>query len=228
MSRRIGNRSRGRSPRASRARLKNQVGRLNAPYINSPLCPPQALGRPPRIMTPCWLPQEFPLHLQHRGSPMAEMKKRRKRLQIFEPLKDAEFLVHNEDGTFTGSSHNNAQDFSNFLRKTNMPIKRLLPRLQNLSKKEIVTRIAAAKTFAHLMEGFHAKALQIKLSSGEGAKGLIDPSSHAWGDKSPRFSRNCNATNPNGKNKEVVLSTLSYRCSPLSTFNAERDTFYVS
>ena len=90
-----------------------------------------------------------------------------------------------------------------------MPIKGILPLLQKLPRSEIIHRVSGAKNFPLLMERFHAKALSAKFSGGDGARSLIDPSSHAWGDKSPRFART--------KRKSQHLSTLSYRASPMGT-----------
>ena len=218
-----------KSPRARRARINSGNGGQhhhghNAPTTLSPRAPPQALGRPPKAFTPCWHSQEFPTHLQPRGSPLEALKQRRRESKRFIPLTDGAFAkipcqdrhVHYDEHL----SHNNAQDFRRFLIDSRMPIKQLLPRLQNLSREQVVQRISKAKTFPHIMEGFHAKEIQTRLQAGDGARALIDPSSKAWGDKSPRFSRL--------PGEKMLLSTLAYRASMSSTFGAERDNFYVS
>ena len=221
-----------RSPRARRARLNSsdKGGQHHhghdAPPTLSPRAPPQALGRPPKALTPCWFPHAFPIKEQFRASPLDDLKRRRVQSLIFNAAS-----ANGGSGTTSGGGggrggndhprnhHNNnnnnkdllkiknAKKFNIFLSQSRMPIKGILPLLQKLPRSEIIQRVSGAKNFTMLMERFQAKALSAKYTGGDGARSLIDPSSHAWGDKSPRFVRT--------KMKSQHLSTLSYRASPM-------------
>ena len=207
---------RSRSPRARRARLQPQAH--NAPFINSPRAPPQALGPPPKALTPCWHPRNYYSSQSHRPSPSDDYKRRMSDAKQYKRLHLGNSKFGPTRNTF--NKVDNANNFSRFLVTTNMPIKKLLPRLHGLNREQIVNRVSASGQFKYLMEKFQAKALGSKMTSGDAARALIDPSAHAWGDKSPRFVRT--------RGNHLLLSTLSYRCSPLATADAERDTFYVS
>ena len=221
-----------RSPRAQRARLNSsdKGGHHHghdAPPTLSPRAPPQALGRPPKALTPCWFPHAFPIEEQFRASPLDDLKRRRVQSLIFNAAS-----AGGGSGTTSDHSRNhhhnnkellkikNAKKFNSFLSQTRMPIKGILPLLQKLPRSEIIHRVSGAKNFPLLMERFHAKALSAKFSGGDGARSLIDPSSHAWGDKSPRFART--------KRKSQHLSTLSYRASPMGTIIQGDCFFFLS
>lgn len=214
-------RRRGRSPRVKRAVVVDHHGH-NAPFINSPRAPPQALGAPPKALTPCWhpFPRNYYNSIANSVSASQDLKNRMKAAHQFQPNAGENINFKMKARNHTHDQNENAKDFKAFLLSSNMPIKRLLPRLRNLERDKVIKRISDTRMFPHLMERFQAKALGSKMSSGRAARALIDPSAHAWGDKSPRFVRT--------RGKNLQLSTLTYRASPLATFGADRDTFYCS
>ena len=215
-----------RSPRARRPRLNSKAGEHHhghdAPFINSPRAPPAALGPPPKALTPCWhpYPRNYYKSIENNVSPYGDYKKRTSNAKLFHPLKGASMHFNISTNRDTHDPVENSKDFNRFLLTSNMPLKTLLPKLHGMTKNQITERISGTKMFPHLMEKFQAKALGTKMRSGVAARSLIDPSANAWGDKSPRFSR--------ARDNKLLMSNLIYRASPMGTFGADRDTFYVS
>ena len=207
-----------RSPRALRgaAAHKNEYG-YRGPQFISPRAPPVALGPPPRVLTPCWLPE-------HRGhamgtltpSPLEQLKARRRASRLFKP-KNNTALVLGACFQTRAEKKKAARDFFNAGKE---PIGRLLPHLNTLSQAQVEDRLSTARNFPFVMEKLQAKRLNERLRSGHECRNLVDPSAKAWGDSSPRFVRTRGAP--------LRLSVLTYRASRPSIYGSAVDSMFVS
>lgn len=169
-----------RSPRKRNVRRSKHSGEYGyrGPQVLSPRAPTNALGAPPRALTPCWRPigewQADSLKL----SPLQDLKARRRASRIFSPginetltsdLKDSNTLRDRE------------RHVKHFLDSGKESVSVLLPNLKHLqlSRDQVAKRIATARNFSYVMEKLRVQRLHERIMRGSECRNLVDPSAKA-------------------------------------------------